>query len=162
MYLGNCTSNKNLHSIGAISSLQAKVRCLFFLPIICYCSVRDDNTKNYWQSEVSCTEGKCYASSLQCWFLWLNHPANKREWCYTDLGADSHHLPACPYFFLMETVDIYCYNRHGPACKCGIVKQALYSGTFCHGFHILTIISLTKFVEYVFWGGFCLFGFFFQ
>lgn len=45
LYLGNSTSNKNLHSIGAISSLQEIVHCLFFLPIICYCSVRDDNTK---------------------------------------------------------------------------------------------------------------------
>lgn len=66
----------------------------FFLPIIWYCSVRDNNTKKYWQSEVSYTDGRCYASAWQTSFLWVNHPTSKRKWCYIHLGADSHCLPA--------------------------------------------------------------------
>lgn len=82
--------------------LSRRNSMLAFLPIICYCSVRDNNIKNYWQNEVSYTEDKCCASALQSWFLWINHSSSVRKWCYTDLGVDSHQLPACPYSFLWE------------------------------------------------------------
>lgn len=114
------TFNKSRFLSTRISTLA------FFLAIICYCSVRNNNTKNYWQSEVSYTEGKCYARALQSWFLWINHASSMRKCCYTDLGADSHHLLVCPYCFSWELLT----NKEVPACSYRIFNQMLNSGSF--------------------------------
>lgn len=62
--LGNVASNRRyLYSTGQFP-LHERYQDPPLSTIVCYYSVRVNNTKNYWQRDILCTERKCYACLL--------------------------------------------------------------------------------------------------